>query len=94
MSCWSLTEDNALGMQLLARGFEWGWQPWWMARDLSQPIDAPAHEVLADAEHHLTTPEGGHVVVNPWQQIAGLYDMGVREDKRRRGLGLALTRAR
>jgi hypothetical protein len=28
VSCWSLDEDKALGTLLIARGFEWGWQPW------------------------------------------------------------------
>lgn len=91
MSCWSLTEDVTLGVRLLARGFEWGWQPWWMARDLAQPIAEPEWEVLADDTHHLTTREGGHVAVHPWQGIAGLYDMGVVESKRRRGIGTSLT---
>ncbi len=35
MSCWSLTpaRPRDLGARLAARGFEWGWQPHWMALD-------------------------------------------------------------
>ena len=39
MACWSLEEDRALGALLLARGFEWGWQPHWMARELTRLPD-------------------------------------------------------
>jgi ribosomal protein S18 acetylase RimI-like enzyme len=48
MSCWSLDEDGELGAQLVARGFEWGWQPHWMALDLQRvPDRAPRHTVVA-----------------------------------------------
>ena len=40
MSCWALDEDRVLGALLLARGFEWGWQPHWMGRRLAR-IAAP-----------------------------------------------------
>jgi hypothetical protein len=36
-----VTEDKALGTLLIARGFEWGWQPWRMPRKLEQ---LPAEE--------------------------------------------------
>jgi GNAT superfamily N-acetyltransferase len=39
MACWSLGEDRELGTLLLARGFEWGWQPHWMAVDLARLPD-------------------------------------------------------
>ncbi len=35
----------------------------------------------------------GQVVVNPWQGVAGIYSMGVAARVRRRGIGVALTRA-
>jgi GNAT superfamily N-acetyltransferase len=47
MSCWALGEDRRLGTLLLARGFEWGWQPHWMALDLTRLPDEPLrHEVV------------------------------------------------
>jgi GNAT superfamily N-acetyltransferase len=47
MSCWSLQEDRKLGTLLMARGFEWGWQPHWMALDLARLPDVePEHAVV------------------------------------------------
>ena len=47
-ACWSLEPDPALGVELLARGFEWGWQPHWMAIALDDARRRrPAHEVVA-----------------------------------------------
>jgi ribosomal protein S18 acetylase RimI-like enzyme len=99
LSCWSLTEDKALGTYLIARGFEWGWQPWWMALDLEQlPDDEPRHRVLHQrrgAVYALAVRGGdgyvGGVYVNPWRGIAGIYDMGVDLERRRQGIGRALT---
>jgi GNAT superfamily N-acetyltransferase len=114
MSCWALGEDRRLGTLLVARGFEWGWQPHWMARDISTvPDESGDHEVAAmdgevpddlpyasagplpRAAHRLVVLAGGrpvgHVVVNPWRGIAGIYDMGVADGWRRRGIGRALT---
>src|SRR5205085_7713333 len=38
VSCWSLlpTRPADLGARLVARGFEWGWQPHWMGLDLRE----------------------------------------------------------
>lgn len=45
VSCWATlpTQPSDLGAQLLARGFQWGWQPHWMALDLHllPPADFP-----------------------------------------------------
>jgi ribosomal protein S18 acetylase RimI-like enzyme len=101
VSCWSLDEDKALGTLLIARGFEWGWQPWWMALDLARlPSEEPSHLVhhgrrgpvhlfaVRDEQRNI-----GGVVVNPWRRIAGIYDMGVRPEHRRQGIGRSLTLA-
>ena len=101
VSCWSLEEDKALGTLLIARGFEWGWQPWWMALDLADlPDEESRHRVLSrrrGATHVLAVSEErrnlGGVVVNPWRGIAGIYDMGVRPEHRRQGIGRALSLA-
>jgi ribosomal protein S18 acetylase RimI-like enzyme len=101
VACWSLDEDKALGTLLIARGFEWGWQPWWMALDLGRlPSEEPGHRVLhrrRGAVHLLAVRDEqrniGGVVVNPWRRIAGIYDMGVRPEHRRRGIGRSLTLA-
>jgi GNAT superfamily N-acetyltransferase len=45
ISCWSLLEQTTpadLGARLLARGFEWGWRPYWMWLDLRRWAVAPA----------------------------------------------------
>jgi ribosomal protein S18 acetylase RimI-like enzyme len=101
VSCWSLDEDKALGTLLIARGFEWGWQPWWMALDLERlPADEPGHTVAVrrrGATYVLAVRDGdrriGGVSVNPWRGIAGIYDMGVSPEYRRQGIGRALTLA-
>ncbi|MBA2364223.1 MAG: GNAT family N-acetyltransferase [Chloroflexia bacterium] len=62
VGCWSLREhkrSDDLGPLLAARGFEWGWQPHWMSRDLrdaglDQPVPANVRvELVRDkASHH------------------------------------------
>lgn len=117
LSCWSLDEDPALQGLLVARGFEVGWQPHWMALALDRPpAGSSEHEVVAfhpgpddrllpymsiradpGHTHHLAVradgQTAGHVVVNPWRGIAGIYNMGVVESRRRQGIGRALTLA-
>lgn len=53
VGCWALTPTRPpdLGARLMARGFEWGWQPHWMALELSR--------MRAD----LLVPDGLQIVV-------------------------------
>jgi GNAT superfamily N-acetyltransferase len=95
-SCWSLHPDTELGVRLLARGFEWGWEPHWMALELSRlPDEESAHQVVARPGGHFVVEAGGvpvgHVAVHAWRGIAGIYDMDVGERFQRRGIGRALT---
>jgi GNAT superfamily N-acetyltransferase len=102
-ACWSLERDRALGVELLANGFEWGWQPHWMAIALADLSGAePAHEVDEGTAPHprtrrLVVRDGddmiGSVSVNPWQGSAGIYDMWVAEPRQRQGYGRALMLA-
>jgi GNAT superfamily N-acetyltransferase len=59
IACWvsGLEPYEQLGERLVARGFEWGWQPHWMAIDLvrlvSREQDARARQVDGDADVQL-----------------------------------------
>lgn len=63
IACWGLAEEprpGGLGAALLARGFEWGWRPHWMACDLTllgpaRPSDAAAR-LVGDG---MVTPAAG-----------------------------------
>ncbi|MDQ2798595.1 MAG: GNAT family N-acetyltransferase [Armatimonadota bacterium] len=49
VGCWALTPTRPrdLGARLMARGFEWGWQPHWMALNLNAlPADFPLSDGL------------------------------------------------
>ena len=53
VACWAtgLEPYDALGERLVARGFEWGWQPHWMAIDLDDlPGDEPDPRVAVVAD--------------------------------------------
>lgn len=49
VACWSLQDHTTspdLGVRLLARGFEWGWRPYWMWLDLQNwTAPSPPHDL-------------------------------------------------
>lgn len=50
LGVWSAARNDALGVRLVARGFDWGWRPHWMAIDLhmySEPEHASPYQVMA-----------------------------------------------
>jgi GNAT superfamily N-acetyltransferase len=50
VGCWSLQPDEALGQQLLALGFQDGWQPHWLGFDLRRPVEEPQHPAVETLE--------------------------------------------
>ena len=77
---WSVAADDALGAQLVARGFGWGWRPHWMAIDLDDAdAFAPAPElpfavVPAAPPYARTLPYAPSGSVDP----PGTFRLGVR----------------
>lgn len=137
-SCWALyaSRSRRLGAMLAARGFEWGWQPHWMALPTGReaatagagnptglritidddsdwqvdglpyyrPDDVPWLRALAAERprrfwHFAARLDGaivGHTIlfVTPGPRgIGGIYNMGVLETSRLRGIGRALMAA-
>ena len=125
VGCWAsgLEPTGELAARLVARGFEWGWQPHWMAIDLaSLALDeadgrvalvevVPEYDgygramtTLARAwpqrSWHAVARIDGSYAGHAWAHVvggrlggAGVYDVDVLGDHRRRGLGRALTLA-
>lgn len=73
VGCWALlpSQPSDLGVRLLARGFEWGWQPHWMWLDFTQMrTDHPAPDGLQVA---LVTEETAwHALELPYDNPAML----------------------
>jgi ribosomal protein S18 acetylase RimI-like enzyme len=65
---WSLEADDRVGVELVARGFGWGWRPHWMAIDLK------------DQERFIAAPDPGfEVVVAPGPPYARTLPYAPRE---------------
>jgi GNAT superfamily N-acetyltransferase len=69
-SCWALRPDRRLGVELVAQGFGWGWQPHWMAVQVGRVAPPPGrHEVVpamppyaSDLPYRSTGPDPRAVV--------------------------------
>jgi GNAT superfamily N-acetyltransferase len=53
---WSMERDDALGVRLVARGFEWGWRPHWMGIDLDED-GAGAGDSAPESRFEVTAAE-------------------------------------
>lgn len=42
---WSMVPNPPLDLRLLAQGYRVGFEPWWMTRDLTAPVDQPEHTI-------------------------------------------------
>lgn len=42
---WSMLPNAAIDLAMLAQGYRVGFEPWWMTRDLTEPIELPAHDI-------------------------------------------------
>ena len=89
VSCWSLfpARPPKLGAQLASRGFEWGWQPHWMALDLSQmrgDFSAPPGEIqicVADA-HDGATEDAPNLPYYDQDEAGRLQKLGLVKPRR------------
>ncbi|MGI8868016.1 MAG: GNAT family N-acetyltransferase [Mycobacteriales bacterium] len=101
---WSLNEcaPTVLGPRLLARGFDWGWRPNWMALDVAtlvEDIPPPKGLVITPVDGHLEATLDGHrlgsvahhVCDFDGQLVGGVYATEVDAAARRQGIGTALT---
>ncbi|HSP73065.1 MAG TPA: hypothetical protein VLN26_11885 [Gaiellaceae bacterium] len=53
VGCWSAAEDPVLATLLVARGFQWGWQPHWMGLDLARlPDEEPSWPIEGPGESY------------------------------------------
>lgn len=70
VGCWSAAEDPALATLLVARGFQWGWQPHWLGLELARlpdeepawPVDGPAESYPDELPYRPFRPEPGRRV--------------------------------
>jgi GNAT superfamily N-acetyltransferase len=107
IGCWTtgLGDDERLREVLEPRRFEEGWQSHWMCRELAgaapaDPRVEPATEVPERRSWRLVALEDGAVAGGAWLHIpdtaphvGGVFEVSVRAESRRRGLGTALVDA-
>jgi ribosomal protein S18 acetylase RimI-like enzyme len=104
IGCWAtgLEPTAELAARLVARGFEWGWQPHWMAIEIGRlPLGRhdPQIELSRDAARtwRALARVDGEIAGQAWAHVsgatAGVYDVDVVPKRRRLGLGRALTLA-
>lgn len=58
---WSMTSNPGLDLLLLAQGYEPGFEPWWMTRDLSAPFQRPLHSVHIASQSDIDRLAGSQV---------------------------------
>lgn len=105
---WWLLDERYVpvwGPRLLARGFDWGWRPNWMALDVASLVeDHPGPSDLSIAEesgswHRFVASLAGaevggtalHLDEVDGELVAGIYGTDVVPEHRRCGIGTALT---
>lgn len=50
---WSMEPNPLLDLALLAHGYQPGFEPWWMTRDLNAPFQHPMHDVQLATDHDI-----------------------------------------
>lgn len=128
---WSMQPNPEIDLAMLAQGYHPGFEPWWMTRDLTSPIETPRHHVRpvtaldikqliesdvpyvvrdqvaantslihAPGDPHVIwlvavvdSKPVGHAIVNLTDDHAGLFNVGVSNEYRHRGIGTSLTLA-
>jgi GNAT superfamily N-acetyltransferase len=79
---WSLGRNDALGVRLVARGYEWGWRPHWMGVDLEckpeptgdfevEPAVPPFAKTLPYHDDLPLPPEAIHLGVRLRKKVIG-----------------------
>lgn len=50
---WSMYPHTEIDLHLLAQGYQTGFEPWWMTRDLTGPLPSPAHDIHVATDHDI-----------------------------------------
>jgi GNAT superfamily N-acetyltransferase len=79
---WSLGRNDALGVRLVARGYEWGWRPHWMGVDLEaeprvgsdfavERAEPPFAKTLPYRDEGALPPEAIHLGLRLGENVVG-----------------------